>query len=239
MTKKCLIPGCKNNYVPKKKENKVEKSYVKVFRLPRNANELQLWTKSLPYKNLKFNNNSVICMKHWPENYATARGKGNKERPAEPPSVWPGVPPSCVPAPPVPPRPTKKTSLTVRAAHPDEINDFRTRDQVTFPDMIHRVVEQKYEFCCPTISYRAGAKLHIQSEHFSGGVPKFLIQIEESMKFTSFHMGIRVTISSLIKNSIYAFKSLSTVEEAVRFLNNFEESHKTRILHEQLKNSSS
>ena len=59
------------------------------------------------------------------------------------------------------------------------------------------------------------------------------------MNFTSFRMGIRVTIPSLSNNLIYTLKSFSAVEEAVRFLNCFEENHKTRIIHEQMKSSSS
>ena len=99
MTRKCNIPGCRSNCVPRKKENKVEEQCIKVFRLPRNNDELQLWITNIPFKNLKFNQNSVICVKHWPANFVTVRGRGNKVRPAEPPSVWPDVPPSCLTTP--------------------------------------------------------------------------------------------------------------------------------------------
>ena len=81
----------------------MEKQYIKVFRLPRINDELQLWIKNIPFKNLKFDQNSVICIKHWPANFVTVRGRGNKERPAEPPSVWPDVPPSCLTTPQPPP----------------------------------------------------------------------------------------------------------------------------------------
>ena len=37
MTRECHILGCRSNYVPTKKENKVEKQHIKVFRLPRNG----------------------------------------------------------------------------------------------------------------------------------------------------------------------------------------------------------
>ena len=131
MGKKCCIPGCKSNYVATKKEGKIEKSHIKVFRLPRKIDDLERWKKNLPYKNLDFNKNTVICVKHWPENYAV-RGKGHHERPAEPPSVWPGVPRSCVPTPLPPPRPTQRTSLTVRAAQPCQLDNFLAMDNVTF-----------------------------------------------------------------------------------------------------------
>ena len=55
---KCTIVGCRSNYVPTKKENKAKKSCTKVFRGPRNVDELQRWTRSLPFK--KF-----ICILIW------------------------------------------------------------------------------------------------------------------------------------------------------------------------------
>ena len=99
MVKKCCIPDCRSNYAPSRKNKIIEKSYVKVFRFPRDANKLEPWKKMMPYRNLNISKDSVICVKHWPDKYATMRGKWNKDRPTEPPrplSVWPGVPPSCV-----------------------------------------------------------------------------------------------------------------------------------------------
>ena len=84
-------------YLRKRVPNKIEKSHVKVFRMPRKADDLQHWKKSIPYKNLKFSKDSVICIKHWPAEFVTVLGRGNKEHPTEHPSVWPGVPSSCVP----------------------------------------------------------------------------------------------------------------------------------------------
>ena len=123
MTRKCHILGCRSNYyVPTKKENKVEKQHIKVFHLPRNGDEQHLWIKNIPFKNLKFIQNFVICIKHWHENFATVRGKGNEERPAEPNSEWPDVLLICLRTLQPPPMPTQRTSLTVRTAHRDEIN---------------------------------------------------------------------------------------------------------------------
>ena len=64
MTRKCYISGCRSNYVPTKKENNVEKQYIKVFRLLRNADEQHLWIKDIPFKNGKFSQNYVISIKH-------------------------------------------------------------------------------------------------------------------------------------------------------------------------------
>ena len=213
--KKCYIPDCRSNYAPSRKNKVIEKSYVKVFRFPRDASELELWMKMMPYRNLALSKNSVICVKHWPEEYDTMRWKWNKERPTEPPSVLPGVPPSCVPTPKNPPRPTNRTSLSVRDAQPDQMEELIKLDRVTFPIVVKGVVEEKREFCCPTISYVSGNLLYIQSDKFSDGVPRFLVEVEESMKFSAFHMGIKIIIPSLSKNEICVFKTWSAVEEKV------------------------
>ena len=62
--KKCCIPDCRSNYAPSRKNKIIEKSYVKVFRFPRDANKLDLWEKMMPYRNLNISKDSVICVKH-------------------------------------------------------------------------------------------------------------------------------------------------------------------------------
>ena len=129
-------------YLVTKKENKVEKLHIKVFRLPRNGDEQHLWIKNTPFKNLKFIQNFVICIKHWHGNFATVRRKGNKERPAEPNSEWPDVLLTCLRTLQPPPRPTQRTSLTVGLlTKMILINEFMRRDRVSFQDVIQRVVE--------------------------------------------------------------------------------------------------
>ena len=51
------------NYNP---ENK-----VKTFRLPRNIEEKERWRKIIPRDNLPDNKNTVVCERHWPQNYPT------------------------------------------------------------------------------------------------------------------------------------------------------------------------
>ena len=82
--------------------------------------------------------------------------------------LWPGVPPYCVlcryQLEKNPPRPTKRTSVSVRDAQPDQMEEFLKIDRVTFPTMVKRVVEEKRDFCCPTISYVSGNLLYVQSD---------------------------------------------------------------------------
>ena len=87
----------------------------------------------------------MICIKHWHGNFATVRGKGNEERPEpnseEPNSEWPDVLLTCLGTLQPPPRPTQRTSLTVRTAHQDGIDEFVRRDRVSFQDVFQCVVE--------------------------------------------------------------------------------------------------
>ena len=80
----------------------------------RNVEDLHLWTKSLPFKNLNLGKNSVLCVKHWPDNYAKLRARGKKERPKDPPSV---------PTPPNPPRQTQSKNFAVSARYSTRSDD--------------------------------------------------------------------------------------------------------------------
>ena len=62
-----------------------------------------------------------------------------------------------------------------------------------------------------SVSYINDSILHIQSDKFSGGVPRFLIKNEDTIRFTIFHMGIRIKIPSLSKNKICVLVSWSAL----------------------------
>ena len=97
--------------------------------------------------------------------------------------------------------------------------------------MVERLMDDKHQFCFSTVPYINDSILHIQSDKFSGGVPRFLIKIEDTMRLTTSHMGIRIMIPSLSKNKICVLVSWSALEETVRYLNCHEETSKTQILH--------
>ena len=69
----------------------------------------------------------------------------------------------------------------------------------------------------------------------SEGVPRFVLQIEETLHFKVFHMGIAVSAPFVIKNVINILISCSAIEETVRYLNTYEESHHVTIIHDQLR----
>ena len=149
MDKKCPVPGWNRNY-QNRKGDFISDEKTPLFRLPRNQEELSRWLKTTPYENFTISKNSVICEKHWPASYPTESRKG-KIRPRETPSVWPGVPQSCVPTPDAPPRKTLKSSFEVRGAQPDEMNMFQEQDRVNYSDIIKRVISNRHEFRSPTL----------------------------------------------------------------------------------------
>ena len=101
--------------------------------------------------------------------------KKGKERPRDPPTVWPNnpdvVPPSQRPTLPPKPRPTSRTSLVLRGTQPCEMTLFRERDVVNFEDIQTRVSSETDRFCCQVTSYERGRKVIIQSTTTSNGVP--------------------------------------------------------------------
>ena len=54
---------------------------------------------------------------------------------------------------------------------------------------------------------------------FSNGVPYFLFEIFDSLKFETFHLGVQCFVTTLLKNRICKIDKWSKFEEALRFLN--------------------
>ena len=79
MERKCCVVNCKEDY------NKQTK--VKVFRLPGNLGQRKRWLTIIPRDNIPDTKNTVVCEKHWSENYPTKLDYG-KERPRDPHSVF-------------------------------------------------------------------------------------------------------------------------------------------------------
>ena len=103
----------------------------KFFVSLKSSSELEFWLQSKPLKDLIVQKDSVICAKHWPEEFEKVEARG-KLRPKYPPNVWEGVPQNSIPLPPQPPRPTKFTSFTLRDKQQDEMAAFQEMDRVDY-----------------------------------------------------------------------------------------------------------
>ena len=105
MVKKCFIPGCRGNYDAKNK--------VRVYRLPSNEEERNRWINAIPRSNFPNKPDTVVCERHFPENFLKAHVNG-KDRPIEPPSIFPNIPYSFIPTQLLKPRYTTKVLSPIR-----------------------------------------------------------------------------------------------------------------------------
>ena len=96
-------------------------------------------------------------------------------------------------------------------------------------------ISNRHEFRSPTVAYNYDTSLYIQSVVFSEGVPKFILEIQQSLNFKTFHMGINVSVHFIVKDKIRILNSCSAIDEIVT--QSFETAHKIlrHEFHQQLK----
>ena len=75
--------------------------------------ERERWKKAIPRDNIPDSLETVVCEKHFPPGYATVKA-GGRERPKDPPSIFPGIPSSMIPTPPPVPRAAKRAFAAVK-----------------------------------------------------------------------------------------------------------------------------
>ena len=76
----------------------------------------------------------------------------------------------------------------------------------------------------------------VQSKILDNGVPRFVLGIQDSLKFTAYHKAVLCIVTTLSRNRIRKLSCWSSLEEAVRFLKNFDDSKqlKKNIIFEHL-----
>ena len=155
-----------------------------------------------------------------------------KDRPAHPPSVFEGVAPSIIPEQPPPPRTTNRTSCHERNQLPDEMEEFIRKDQFTF-ESLREALETNKEFSIPFRHLLYDHEVVLMSTQFFEGIPYFMVRIKDDLRFETYHMGSKVYIGSLNTIRVTIINSWSRLEEALRFLRNREDDHKTEILKQE------
>ena len=123
MVKKYCIPGCRGNYDGKNK--------VRVYRLPSNEEERNRWINLIPGSNFPKKPDTVVCERHFPENFLKAHVSG-KDRPIEPPSIFPNIPSSVIPTQLLKPRSNTKVLSSIRNEKCDELSQYLKSDLFTF-----------------------------------------------------------------------------------------------------------
>ena len=250
MGKRCSYALCKSNCgdrsVAKNPKLKMkndlkneDRENVPTFGLPKCPEERSRWIQAIPYVSKEDIENRkspfVLCSKHWPVGFETVKAVNSKTRPAQPPSVFDGTPPSDIPTPPRdPPRPrsTKRSSAEVRMTYEDELKEYLEKDGVHFDQLVSDA--QTHEFPARTISYIIDNTLWIQSAIFNSGIPSFSVKIFKDLTYEAFHQGIQCTITTLAMNRIYRFNRWSRIDEAIRFLSTMNTTHHETVLQQHI-----
>lgn len=231
MGKKCCVYGCKTNY--SSENGSGVESKLSVFRFPKDDTEKKAWIAAIPNDKLNVTKDTVVCERHWPTGFETITIRG-KQRPKNPPSVWPNVPACQIPTPAPPSRPTKRSSCLERNKEEDQLAAFLKSDNFTFSEVKQKLLTNERDLPAPVICFMDSCMLHIQSKKFLSGVPSFMVKISPDQTFENFHLGVRCTAGSLSRNRITALKTWSALEENIRFLSSLEMDHKKEIIHQQL-----
>ena len=237
MGKTCCVYGCKTNYKTERRSRDEEQN-MSVYRFPsekKNNKERQRWIDVVKKinANLQVGDETVICDRHWPLNCAKKLHYG-RERPVDPPSVFPDIPASIIPQLPSLPRTTTRTSCHERNTQDDELYAFSQLDMFTFEGMKEELINKSRKFLISFHTFEYDDCLCLQSKSLSDGIPVFLIKIYEDLRYETFHLGVKVYVTSLTKNRVSKLDKWSRLEEALRFLNLRETDHKQDVLREQL-----
>ena len=152
----------------------------------------------------------MVCKKHWPR-FAKFKIVHGKECPIDPPSIFEGIPSSCLATKTAPPRPTKRTLALIRSQQPDEIDQFLKQDKINMLEIEKKLNGKN------VVVFRLGQTVMIQSKNFIQGVPQFLIKLNENYSFETYHFGALCSIPTLAANKIVQCKTWSSLDEILRF----------------------
>ena len=125
MVLKCCVPNCGSNYASSNDK-------VPVYKLLQNNEDKKKWIAAIPRANLVVSKYTAVCRKHWPKNATFVLVYG-KQRPKDPPSVFPDIPASCLrSAQRNIPRTTKRNLSSARKHAKDEIKIYLEQDKLDF-----------------------------------------------------------------------------------------------------------
>lgn len=203
---------------------------MSIYKLPRNEDDRKKWVAAIPRANLVVSQYTAVCKKHWPENAEFVKFYG-KLRPKNPPSVFFGIPNSCLPTQQSKERTTKKSLSSARNHAEDEMKQFLEKDKFEFDKLLDQL---QTKFDCDVAYVDKDGTVIIQSKEITLGVPKFVIKIKNDYSYTCFSFGSPCNIISLQNNSISLCKTWSALSELVRNLSEMEISHKRSIIFEHL-----
>ena len=106
-------------------------------------------------------------------------------------------------------------------------------DEINYLDLKDNLINKKKSFNVEIICFEIKESLMVQSVQFENGVPLFLFKIYETLKFESFHLGVKCYVTTLTKNRFSKIDKWSKFEEVLRFLSTRIVDNKITVLQEQ------
>ena len=236
MSRKCCVYGCKTNYDRKKCSATSSCEKIPVYRLPSDEQEKNKWIQAVPNADFTVSRNTVICELHRPKNFEIVKTRGGKLRPKNPPSVWPGIPPSQVLTPSAPKRTTQRASSTLRNFQEDELKRFSYEYKVSFSTLKEELMNKgkKHEHQHSVLSIALKNCVIIQSNQFINGISLFVIKVDENLNFETYHCGIECKIPSLSSNRITTVNTWLVLNEMLRFLTLLQPDTKKKCFYNKL-----
>lgn len=134
--------------------------------------------------------------------------------PLNPPSLFPDIPASCIPA--TVPKERKSNSFADRNSKPDELDEFLRRDMLNLDTCVGKITNDNPDIAC----YRAEGEFRILSCARSGPVSAFAIFVVEETKQCSCYCGIKEVVVPFVKNG--ALTSVSQLNETINYLRQYE-----------------
>lgn len=206
MPRKCSVYGCNTNYFGADKGT--------VYQFPKDEAEKQAWINSLPNRDFNWTKEKGVCYKHWPADKRTRIAPGGWEIPVEPPTIFDGVPNSCVPQPATKAR--ADNTLTTRNALPDELPEFERADVIDVHDCVSKITVSYPDCDC----FESKEHLCIVSSSRSGPMHTFSVYISFTTLLADCFWGLRsVKIPFLHDRKISKYSQLEAV---LHFLRTYE-----------------
>ena len=88
-------------------------------------------------------------------------------------------------------------------------------DKIDYAKVVLRVIGEKFESKCGTISFVNYDSLFIESDDLLFGVSRIVVKVNQNLTSSCFHLGIQMPIPSLTKNRITILNSWYEIEKVI------------------------
>ena len=108
----------------------------------------------------------------------------SKDRPINPPTIFPSQSREFPQEPSPTKRETKRVLTSVRSIKPDELGEFQKKDEINI-DQVPATMSSNDN----VITYQLGDCFVIQSRDIEHGIPRYMVQLGRDLSFKTFHPG--------------------------------------------------